>query len=199
MVSYILNNKDFIINIAFIIIPILALLFIFSSFLTPKIKKMPIRNVMIGYSLFYTDQKETNKRKDVTYSKILYSKKYDIQGKPDYIFKKCIGGNLVPVEIKSGKIRDDLVPHKGDLLQVAAYFLLIEDIYGIKPKFGRLIYSDYMFNIKNTASLRKEVKRTLTRMRSMLKTGEEYVNPSYATCRYCLCRSTVCQFCKNCK
>lgn len=162
------------------------------------VKKFSARQGMYGYQVFYADQKrQEGKKYQEDYGKILYSSKYDIQGKPDYIFKKNFGKKLVPVEIKSGLIGEEEYPHKGDMFQVAMYFLIIEDVYGVRPKYGRLVYRDYMFFIKNTARLRKEVQRTLKNMRQMLRDGKGEANNGYAHCRYCLCRGTVCEFCED--
>ena len=156
------------------------------------LRKRKKRQGLFGYKLIYADQKATRKQKD--FGKLLYSKKYDIQGKPDYIFQKRFGNAIVPVELKSGSIRDDNFPHPGDRLQLATYFLLIEDVYGVRPKYGRLVYKDYMFDIRNTIKIRREVRRTLANMRQMLQTGQGKANCSVAGCRYCICKGTVCPY-----
>lgn len=156
------------------------------------LRKRKKRQGLFGYRLIYADQKGNKSQKD--FGKLLYSKKYDIQGKPDYIFQKRLGRAIVPVELKSGAIRDGMTPHAGDKMQLATYFLLIEDVYGVRPKYGRLVYRDYMFDIKNTVALRREVRKTLAAMRYMLKTGQGKANCSVAGCRYCVCKGTVCPY-----
>lgn len=162
-----------------------------------RIKKKRTKLGVAGYSVIYADQKAKTKKQQESYGKLLYSAKYDIQGKPDYIFKSYMGNRLIPVEIKSGYIGDEDMPHRGDLLQLVAYFLILEDVFGVKPRYGRLVYSDYMFIIKNTDKLRKEVKGTLSSMRQMLKDGEGEANSSFVKCRYCICRGTVCEYCED--
>jgi CRISPR-associated exonuclease Cas4 len=99
------------------------------------------------------------------------------------------------VELKSGSISDDeIMPHQGDLIQLAAYFLIIEDVYGIRPKEGRLVYKNKMFIIKNTKKIRRLVEDTIDEMRQMLETGQAECEPSFVKCRYCLCRGTVCEY-----
>ena len=100
----------------------------------------------------------------------------------------------MPVELKSGRIGDAPEPHRGDYLQLAAYFLLLEDVYGKRPRFGRLVYADYMFEIRNTAGVRREVLRTMAEMRQMLETGEGRAECSFIHCRHCVCNGTVCEF-----
>lgn len=155
-------------------------------------KKLPSSNRFGGYTLIYADQKQGSKN-EKDFGKLLYSAEYELQGKPDYIFKKRFGKGIVPVELKSGSIGDDPLPHRGDLLQLGAYFLVLEDVYKIRPKFGRLVYQDYMFIVKNTRSIRKEVQRTTKEMREMLVYGVGKANPSFVTCRFCVCNGTVCE------
>lgn len=161
------------------------------------VKKRRASFNMYGWDMIYTDKPTENKEENVDYGLILYSSKYDIQGKPDYIFKKRFGGEFMPVEIKSGKIGDEPMPHYGDYLQLCAYFLIIEDVYGKKPKYGRLIYKDYMFIIRNGYFAKRDISRVLGRMRNMLETGYEKPCPSFANCRYCMCNGTVCEYCKD--
>ena len=159
----------------------------------PHLQKQPRKDTMSGFTLIYADQKQTGKNED-GFGKLLYSAKYDLRGKPDYIFKKRLGSAIIPVELKSGTIKASALPHAGDLLQLAAYFLLLEDVYGKRPPYGWLKYSDYMFYVRNTRNLRKEVKQTMADMRKMLEDGEGTPNASFVTCRHCICNGTVCPY-----
>lgn len=159
----------------------------------PTMRKLTARDDVRGYALIYADQKQSKKREE-DFGKLLYSAKYELQGKPDYVFRSPILKKIVPVELKSGAIGEADFPHHGDLLQLGAYFLILEDVYGQKPPFGRLVYQDYMFEIKNTAKLRNEVLGTMKEMREMLQYGVGKAKPSFATCRPCVCNGTVCQF-----
>jgi len=161
----------------------------------PDIKKGPFREKIHGYKMIYADQKEAvavegNK-------KMLFSEKYNLQGKPDYIYQKKWGKKLLPVEEKSGRIGDNDFPHPGDLMQLTAYFILIEEVYCVRPDKGYLRYQDGMFFVKNTAKRRKEAIRTMEEMRKMLKNGKGEPSPSFVHCRYCLCNGTVCAFCEK--
>lgn len=148
-----------------------------------------------GYELFYSDQKSEDKIEGVIYAKLLHSDIHNISGKPDYIYRKKNGTKLIPVELKSGVIGDSDTPRQGDLMQLVAYFIIIEDVYGLRPKQGRLIYKDYMFIIKNTQKVRKELLAILWDMRDMLQTGEGEANNAFVQCKHCLCRETVCEYC----
>lgn len=177
-----------ILGIAFLL---LVLLFVKNA--KPTMRKLTARDDVRGYALIYADQKQGKKREE-DFGKLLYSAKYELQGKPDYVFRSPILKKIVPVELKSGAIGEADFPHHGDLLQLGAYFLILEDVYGQKPPFGRLVYQDYMFEIKNTAKLRNEVLGTMKEMREMLQYGVGKAKPSFATCRPCVCNGTVCQF-----
>lgn len=182
----------------YIIIAAIAIIFIFIiiKLFSKKIKKTKPSLHPFGFRLIYTDQKPKKKRDDVIYSKLLYSKRYNIHGKPDFLFQNK-SGKIIPIELKSGTIGSADFPHKGDLLQLTAYFIIVEETYGIKPKEGRLIYKDFMFKIKNTRKLRKILFETLEEMRETLIDGIADVEPNYAKCRHCVCRGTVCEYQKK--
>ena len=76
----------------------------------PHLQKQPRKDIMPGFTLIYADQKQSVKKSE-GFGKLLYSAKYDLQGKPDYIFKKRLGSAIVPVELKSGAIKDAPLPH----------------------------------------------------------------------------------------
>ena len=124
--------------------------------------------------------------------KLLKSEKHDLRGKPDFIFQNIITGRPVPMELKSGEVDD--MPHLGDLMQLAAYFLIIEDAMGARPKKGYLRYKNAMFKVKNTVRLRRALLAVVADMREMLVTGEGEANSSFVNCRYCAAKGTVCEF-----
>lgn len=156
-----------------------------------RAKKMPAREDVRGCTLLYADQKQDGRE---GFGKVLYAARYDLRGKPDYVFQSRIRRRIIPVELKSGSIGEAEAPHHGDLLQLAAYFLLLEDVYGKRPPFGRLVYRDFMFQIRNTKALRREALRTMQEMRQMLRDGDAVPKNSFAHCRPCVCNGTVCPF-----
>lgn len=138
-------------------------------------------------SMIYTDE---------TGGKLLVSETLDLQGKPDYIFMTWFRRNYIPFEIKSGKVKED-EPHEGDLMQLLAYFVLIEEVYGKRPPYGKLVYSNKTFKVRNTIRHRMKLKNTLKEMQGMLKghyTPCETQN--YLKCKNCICQYTVCE-CKR--
>ena len=124
--------------------------------------------------------------------KILASQKHGLRGRPDMIFQKRLTGRLVVMEVKSGEVKDG--PHYGDVMQLAAYFLIIEESMGKRPRRGLLRYRNAMFVIKNSARRRKEVLEIAQAMRLMLETGQGEARPSFVHCRYCIARDAVCEF-----
>ena len=132
--------------------------------------------------------------KDEKGVKLLVADKLALQGKPDFIFETWIRKKYIPLEIKSGKINDE-TPHMGDLYQLGAYFLIIEEVYGKKPPYGKLVYSNKTFTVRNTAELRRNILRTVEDMRDMLE--ESYIpnaTPDFVKCKHCICKDTVCEW-----
>ncbi len=163
-----------------------------------SVRKLPRRKEsFFGYRLIYADQKKTDRNPD--FGRLLYSAKYDIQGKPDYIYGRFITDRLMVVELKSGKIGDRPLPHEGDYLQLCAYFLIIEDVYKRRPKYGKLCYQDAVFLVRNTRKVRKRVLSVVKEMQAMLESGEteRKANVSYPVCRACICKDIVCEHCRK--
>ncbi|SNX54556.1 CRISPR-associated protein Cas4 [Thermoanaerobacterium sp. RBIITD] len=147
--------------------------------------------------LIYIDKQEEVKRKGVIYSKLLKSEKYGICGKPDYIYD--IGRELIPLELKSTRVEDNS-PLLKDVMQLTAYFLIIEEEFGKKVLRGRIVYQNTMFEIYNTAKLRKDLLEILKEMR-LLESGKFFPEEKgdFLKCRFCPCRDTVCEVYKDSK
>lgn len=126
--------------------------------------------------------------------KMLIDEDLGLQGKPDMIFETWILRKYIPLEIKSGKLKDN-EPHLGDLYQLVAYFILVEKVYGKRPPYGKLVYANKTFKVRNTARLRKEVIGVMHEMRQMLD-GKKKVKcqSDYMKCKHCVCKDTVCEW-----
>jgi CRISPR-associated exonuclease Cas4 len=99
----------------------------------------------------------------------LFSRKYLIAGKPDYIVKDEQINAFIPVEVKSGNAKK---PHWGHVLQLAAYCLLIEEANSIRVPYGLLVYADgKQHRVKFDDALRSEVISMADEMRRCLKQG----------------------------
>jgi len=91
----------------------------------------------------------------------LYSKTYQLIGKPDYLVETAAG--VIPVEVKSSAAPK--IPYLGHLLQLAAYCLLIEETTGQAPPNGLLKYANALYEVDFTPELRRELLETMARMR----------------------------------
>lgn len=95
-------------------------------------------------------------------ARALYSRSLALSGKPDYIVR-YEDGSLIPVEIKSGRA---IQPHRGHMLQLAAYCLLVEENYNAAVPYGILVYADKkQHKIEFDKHLRADLLRTIEEMR----------------------------------
>ncbi len=86
----------------------------------------------------------------------LFSRRYALSGKPDYIVED--GGSVIPVEVKPNRIAS--APRESDVMQLAAYGLLIEETLGQgrrAPPYGLLKYRDAVFQIDFTEAVRAQL------------------------------------------
>jgi CRISPR-associated exonuclease Cas4 len=165
---------------SFIIIGIILLAFALllisiSIVLKGDVKKLKIKHKIQAGKITYSDL--------ITPSRPLYSKRYGISGKPDYIVKK--DGVYFPVEIKTG---NHIEPKKNHKFQLAAYCQILEDNYKSFIPYGVLIYSDtsQQFNVPFNPKIRYELESIINEMRKNLKTGKIKRNHNNS------------QRCKNC-
>ena len=132
---------------------------------------------------------------EITYSdlnipaKPLFSKRYRIAGKPDYIVKK--NNQYLPIELKSGSYPN---PQKNHVLQLAAYCQLLEDNYRAFVPYGIIVYNNSDYKIPFDPRLRFELESVINKMRSLLKSGRIVLNHNDpGKCRFCSMRN----YCKD--
>lgn len=112
----------------------------------------------------------------------LVSRRYGLVGKPDYVLETR--GGLIPVEVKPGRKASS--PYESDLMQLAAYCLLIEDTTGRAPPYGLLRYAQQTFKLPYTPALRSELLELIAEMQE--HRGAQDVARSHdsaARCRGC--------------
>jgi CRISPR-associated exonuclease Cas4 len=109
----------------------------------------------------------------------LFSARYLLAGKPDYIVER--DAHLIPVEVKPR--RTAARPYASDILQLAAYCLLIEENHDRIPPYGILKYRSRTFPIEYTPQLRRRLLSAMDSMRRDLH--EEVVRPSHGSIRRC--------------
>ena len=91
----------------------------------------------------------------------LYSRHYQLTGKPDYLVQEK--NEIVPVEVKSGAAPPQ--PYPSHILQLAAYSLLVEETYNTRPSHGLIRYRDQTFAVDYTPELEDWLLDTLENIR----------------------------------
>jgi CRISPR-associated exonuclease Cas4 len=112
----------------------------------------------------------------------LFSRRYALTGKPDYIVQDQ--GATIPIEVKPNRVAPS--PYESDVMQLAAYGLLIEETYGTFPRYGLLKYRDAVFQIDFTADLRAQVIALIQAMQQSVDARpvvRHHTDP--ARCRAC--------------
>ncbi|MDD1747294.1 MAG: CRISPR-associated protein Cas4 [Methanomassiliicoccales archaeon] len=103
--------------------------------------------------------------------RMLRSERLGLQGRPDFVLE--IDGEMVPVEIKSGRTpKGPLFSH---ILQVAAYCILLEEEER-KVTHGILRYDEAEHEIEYNQDLRTMVLSKLEEMRALMRSGEVHRN-----------------------
>lgn len=164
-----------------VVILIIGLAFILLEKETsPAIKEVKRTVGIKGYRSIYSDSKGQGKP--------LHSDNFMISGKPDYIFKK--GDDIIPVELKSSEVD---MPLEKDIMQLAVYFLLIEESYGTRPQKGRLIYANKAYEIYNNYYIRKKVINIINEMGNIKEGNIHRYRIDKSVCYTCLYKD-ICQY-----
>ena len=117
--------------------------------------------------------------------RILRSSRYGLTGKPDKVVQNK--DLVIPYEYKS---TDAVSPREGHMLQMAAYFLILEENFPEeKVEYGILKYKNYAFRIENSESLRQELFHVMKEIRSGTGMTERNHN-SRGRCAFCSFRET---------
>jgi len=91
----------------------------------------------------------------------LFSHRHRLTGRPDYLVRQR--RETIPVEVKPGRRADR--PYAGDMLQLGAYCLLVEEVVGRAPSHGLLKYANDVFRVDYTPALRKAVLESVSAIR----------------------------------
>ena len=123
----------------------------------------------------------------------LFSEALKLVGRPDRIVRD--GESLIPEEWKSSK----RINH-GHRLQLATYFLLIEEEYGKRPPFGVVVLGDgSRVEVENTEALRSEVLAIAEKIRERRRAIREEIpvrQPAWK-CRVCGQNTNCTQSCTS--
>ncbi|MGE0133131.1 MAG: Dna2/Cas4 domain-containing protein [Blastocatellales bacterium] len=109
----------------------------------------------------------------------LYSKRLIMAGKPDYLVNDQ-NGDLIPVEVKSGYAPRAGQPHESHVMQLAAYFFLIEDVLHRSAPYGLIRYRNRTLQVANTDELRERLMDVIAQMRTLLARGMPHRNHNQA-------------------
>lgn len=94
--------------------------------------------------------------------KPLYAPALRLTGKPDYLIEQDDGA-IIPVEVKSSAAPRE--PYYGHVMQLAAYCLLVQATYGLRPSHGIIQYRDNAFSVAFTPRMENDVLELLEIMR----------------------------------
>jgi CRISPR-associated exonuclease Cas4 len=111
----------------------------------------------------------------------LFARRHALTGKPDYIVE--IASAIIPVEVKPNRTAP--APRESDVMQLAAYALLIEETIGRgrATPYGLLKYRDAVFEIDFLEELRAGLFELMIAMRR--DASAEEVGRSHAEARRC--------------
>lgn len=102
-------------------------------------------------------------------AKSLFSRRFGISGRPDNIVKDDHSRALIPLELKGGYA---IRPRWGNVLQLAAYSLLIEETYAPHVPYGLIVYNDgKQHRVDFNLALRSKEISVIEDMRRCLKEG----------------------------
>lgn len=119
----------------------------------------------------------------------LYSSRYRLIGRPDYLIRR--GKTILPVEVKTAPAPHH--PHPSHVMQLMAYCLLVEETFSLRPPYGWIRYRDRSFRVEYTPERREELLRVLASMRRDLERGEAHrQHNAPSRCRACGFR-TICE------
>ncbi len=124
--------------------------------------------------------RDTDRRERGT---LLRSRRYGLHGRPDYIVYR--EGSQIPVEAKPGRAAPR--PYHNDVLQLAAYCLLVSEAQGRRVPYGLLRYREDTFSIPYTQELEEELLATLEEMRAAMgqRSAPARSHDVPARCRHC--------------
>ncbi|MEN9935764.1 MAG: hypothetical protein RLZZ387_2343 [Chloroflexota bacterium] len=94
----------------------------------------------------------------------LVSRRLGLSGRPDYLIQQR--GRTIPVEVKPSRVSP--APYESDLMQLAAYCVLVEETTGSSPPYGLLRYAERTFRLDYTPRVRDELLEILEEMRIAL-------------------------------
>lgn len=128
-------------------------------------------------TIVYTD---TGKRH---LGRALISHRYGLAGRPDYLVNT--GHGVVPVELKSARCPKS-GPRDGDIAQVLAYCVLVEDVLAVRVSHGIIQYADTQRTVEYGQADRETLLALLTEIRESRRYPDLHRSHSHrARCGAC--------------
>lgn len=118
----------------------------------------------------------------------LFSRTFRLAGKPDYLIQE--DGEIIPVEVKSG--RTPARPYDSHVYQLAAYCLLVSDLYGRRPTHGIIRYPNRQFVVPYDEQLEDDLLHLMDAMRFDANSANVHRSHEHAA------RCTACSFRYTC-
>jgi CRISPR-associated exonuclease Cas4 len=117
------------------------------------------------------------------HGQIFISDTYGLVGTPDYVLDEA--GAYVPIERKSRQL-SEARPYESEILQLAAYCLLVEERFGKAVRVGRLQYPNQSVDIAFDDQLRERLLSSLDAVKAAdLLPDVPRSHNSPARCRGC--------------
>lgn len=129
----------------------------------------------------YSDHKEKPE-------KSLFSSKYGLIGRPDFILHTKDG--LLPLEVKHSDRPNQ--PYFSHVMQLISYCLLMEEAKGTKPKYGFIQYKEGKpFAVPYTEGRKLFLIKTMQEMRDHINSGKCPKPITNYRCKKCRDRETI--------
>ena len=159
--------------------PILIVLFLFIALALFLLARRTRRRTGLPFHarIVYAD---TGAWKQV--EKPLFSKRYALAGKPDYLVAE--NDLIIPIEVKPNRVAPQ--PLESDIMQLAVYGLLVEENWQRRPPYGLLKYRDAVYRIEFDEETRGALLEVMDALRRDADAREVARNHDQARrCRAC--------------
>ena len=157
---------------------VLGMVFLAALLMWARARRQILQSGIPDGRVVYQD---TDRRRNV--ERPLVSRSCGLTGKPDYLVEAANG--LIPVELKSRNCPRS-GPREGDVAQVTAYCVLVEDSFEATPPCGITQYADRSWHIRYTLEDRKRLLHILNEMREARNSLAVHRNHQHAArCRAC--------------
>ena len=158
-------------------IPVLGMVFLVALLMWARARRQILQSGIPDGRVVYQD---TDRRHNV--ERPLVSPSCGLTGKPDYLVEAAYC--LIPLELKSRNSRSG--PHEGEVAQVTAYCVLVEDSSAATRPCGIIQYADRSWPIRYTLKDRKRLLHILDEMREARNSQTVHRDHQHAArCRAC--------------